>query len=148
MKSWQIFDEARKVLKKEIYKIYGNRSSRLVDYWAQDPKFSADPKRNPIDRLEGLIKSMKENGAREAAISIVRILAAGVDCDVVPRSKVVPDKDTLIEEILDDLPFVLRYHEALQGTDLEAVDKARHKLIVELDENRVRFIEQLEKKDA
>lgn len=145
MKSWQIYDEARKILKKKIYKIYGNRSSRMIDYWAQDPSFSADPKRNPIDRLDGLIRSLVENGAQEVAISVVRILAAAVNCDVVPRVAVVPDKETLLEEILDDLPFVLKYHEALQGADLEAVDKARHKLIVELDENRVRFIEQLEK---
>lgn len=145
MKSWQIYDEARKILKKKIYKIYGNRNSRMIDYWAQDPDFSADPKRNPIDRLEGLVRSLVENGAHEVAISVVRILAAAVNCDVVTRAAVVPDKETLLEEILDDLPFVLRYHEALQGADLEEVDKARHKLIVELDENRVRFIEQLEK---
>jgi hypothetical protein len=147
MKTWEIYDAARKVLKKTIYHVYGNRSSRLIDYWAQDPRFSADPKRNPIDRLEALLSTLvdKGKGGKEVALSAVRILANTVDCDLTPRGEAVPDKGTLLEEILDDLPFLVQYHEALQGHDLEAVDKARAALETELDENRVMFIRNLQK---
>ena len=141
MRSWEVYERARKILKKTIYPIYGNRSSRMIDYWAQDPDFSADPKRNPIDRLEQLLKALVAHGGKDIAMSALRILASTVDCELVPREKVVPDKATLFEEILDDLPFLVTYHEALQGDDLEAVDRARQQLNRELDENRVIFIE-------
>jgi hypothetical protein len=141
MKSWQIYERARKALKQQMYEIYGNRSSRMVDYWAQDPDFSAETKRNPIDRLEELLLRLCESGERETARAALRILAAGVGCYVRDRAEVTPDKETLAEEIVDDLPCLVDYHRALQGEDLEEVDRARSALERELTENRVKFIE-------
>jgi len=69
MQSWEIYDVARKTLRNEMYEIYGNRNARTIDYWAQDPDFSADHKRNPIDRLEMLVKGLAANGRRDAALS-------------------------------------------------------------------------------
>ena len=141
MKSWQIFQEARRFLKTEMCSIYGNRSSRLIDYWAQNPTLSADVKRNPIDRLETLLSELDDRGYREVAKSALRILAGAINCRVVDRTEVVPDKDTIWEEIVDDLPCLVAYQKALQGTDLEEVDRAKADLDRELAENRVKFLE-------
>ncbi len=146
MKSWEIFDAARKHSKAQLCAIWGNRSSRLIDYWAQDPAFCADPKRNPIDRMEMLLRNLDKEGLRDVVIAVIRLLGGAVDCKVVDRRKVIPDKDTLQEEIIDDLPFLAQYQNALQGDDLEEVDHAEEELRRELAENRVRFVEQLEKK--
>jgi hypothetical protein len=141
MKSWEIYQRARKVLRNEMYEVYGNRSSRMIDYWAQDPDFSAETKRNPIDRLEELLRRLCEAGERDAAKSALRILAHAANCYVRDRSEITPDKETLAEEIIDDLPRLVDYHQALQGSDLEEVDRARAALERELTENRVKFIE-------
>jgi len=141
MKSWEVYAGARKILRARLSAIYGNRSSRLVDYWAQDPDRSADPKRNPIDRLATLLVELDRGGARHVAVAAVRILAGAVGCRIVDCSEVVPDKDTILGEIVDDLPCLLDYQKALQGKDLEEVDRAKEALERELAENRVKFIE-------
>jgi hypothetical protein len=142
MKSWEIYHAARKHLKKDLHEVYGNRSSRMIDYWAQDPDFSADPKRNPIDRLQDLLVRFDKCGQRNVALSALRILAGTVDCRVVDRKTAVPDKETLLEEILDDMPCLLEYQKTLQGHDLEAVDRAKAELDREMAENRVKFVEE------
>jgi hypothetical protein len=141
MKSFEIYDRARKALKSEMYEVYGNRSSRMIDYWAQDPDCTAESKRNPIDRLEELLVRLCEAGERDTAKAVLRILASATNCYVRDRSDVTPDKETLAEEIIDDLPRLVEYHQALQGDDLEEVDRARAALERELTENRVKFIE-------
>ena len=141
MKSWEFYNGARKALKNRLCAIYGNRSSRMIDYWAQDPSSSADPKRNPIDRLVTLLVELDRNGERDLARGALRILAGAVDCLIVDRDEVVPDKDTIMEEIVDDLPMLVAYQRALQGKDLEEVDRTKAELERELSENRVKFIE-------
>ncbi len=141
MKSWQFYNAARKTLKTTMLAIYGNRSSRMIDYWAQDPALSADPKRNPIDRLATLLVELDKSGKRDLAKSAIRILAGTINIRIVDRAKVVPDKDTIYEEIVDDLPCLVAYQEALQGNDLEQVDRTKSELERELAENRVKFIQ-------
>ena len=141
MKSWQIYDAARKALKNEMYEIYGNRNARMIDYWAQDPDFSADPKRNPIDRLELLLCALTDSGRRDIAMSALRLLAGVINCAVSSRDDVVPDRDTLLGEIVDDMPCLTAYQRALEGDDLEEVDRTEAELQRELAENRVKFIE-------
>ena len=141
VKSWQIYDRARKLLKREMYRIYGNRSARLIDYWAQDPDFSAEAKRNPIDRLQALLEAFVEAGRTDLALNAVRLLAGCIDCAVEPREPVVPDRETLLGEIVDDMPCLVAYQVALEGDDLEEVDRCEAELKRELAENRVKFIE-------
>ncbi len=141
MKSWQVFNAARKSLKSKMFAIFGNRTSRMIDYWAQDPAFSAEHKRNPIDRLVMLLRELDQNGMRQVAVSALRLLANAINCKVIDRNEVVPDKETLYEEILDDMPCLLAYQSALMGTDLEEVDRTKAELDREMAENRVRFVE-------
>ena len=93
MKSWEIYSEARKALKSSgMCAIYGNRSSRMIDYWAQDPELSADPKRNPIDRLFMLIHTLEEAGHRDVAKSALRLLADAINCNAVPLFEVINNR--------------------------------------------------------
>ena len=50
----------------------------------------------------------------------------------------IPDKGTLAEECLDDLPFLARYHEVLSNPDAKAyeVDLAMNNAVYELQQNR------------
>jgi hypothetical protein len=146
MKSWQIYDEARKTLKIELYEIYGNRNARMIDYWARDPRFSAEKKRNPIDRLELLFLELAEAGRRDVALAGLRILAGKIGCFLRDCDEAVPDRETLLGEIVDDMPCLTAYQKALEGDDLEEVDRAEADLQRELAENRVKFIEVNSKK--
>ncbi len=141
MKSFEIYDAARKALKHDLYEIYGNRNARMIDYWAQDPAFSADHKRNPIDRLGQLLGRLTRAGCRDVAMSALRILAAELDCVIDNRKDAVPDKETMLGEIVDDMPCLVVYQRALQGNDIEEVDRSEAELQRELAENRVKFLE-------
>lgn len=143
MKSWEVYDRARKVLHKEkMLEIYGNRSSRMINYWAQDPKCCADPKRNPIDRLEKMVQELAKVDGKDVAIAVVRRLAGSIGLTIVSRKEAVPDKDTLQEEIIDDMPCLVAYQNALLANDLEEVDRTEAELKRELAENRVKFLEE------
>lgn len=141
MKSWEIFHLARKALKNEMYTVFGNRSSRMIDYWAQDPAFSAESKRNPIDRLAMLLHRLDQGGMRSVAVSALRILASTINMRVAEPDAAVADKETLFEEIIDDLPCLVAFHDALQGDDLVEVDRTMAELHRELAESRHKFIE-------
>ncbi len=143
MKSWEVYDRARKVLHKEkMLEIYGNRSSRLINYWAQDPRCCADPKRNPIDRLEMMVQELAKANGKDVAMAAVRRLAGAIGLNIMERQEAIPDKDTLQEEIIDDMPCLVAYQKALMGNDLEEVDRTEAELKRELAENRVKFLEE------
>ena len=90
MKSWEIYNIARKALGTGICKIYGNRNARTIDYWAQDPACSADHKRNPIDRLGALLAKLDSIGERDTAKSALRLLAGAINCRVIDRVELEP----------------------------------------------------------
>ncbi|WP_319525731.1 hypothetical protein [uncultured Desulfosarcina sp.] len=56
-------------------------------------------------------------------------------------NRCVPDKATLAEECLDDVPSLARYHEILADPDSKAtrVDLALNAVIFELQQNRVKW---------
>jgi hypothetical protein len=56
-------------------------------------------------------------------------------------NRCVPDKATLAEECLDDVPSLARYHEVLADPDSKAnqVDLALNAVIFELQQNRVKW---------
>ena len=145
MRTWKFFSTARKVAKDEYYKTFGNRSKRSADYFCQDPTATVDHHTNPLDWMIRTIELLIENGEADTAMSGVRILAAAAGCELKKCTDVVPDKDSLLEEIVDDMPALVAYQNALQGNDLEAVDRTRQALIRELEEDRVSFIEEKNK---
>ena len=140
MRSWEFFSTARKVGKEDYYKIFGNRSKRSADYFCQDPLATVDHHTNPLDWMRQLMEVLVANGHKEVAKSGLRLLAGAAQCEIRDCREVVPDKDTLLEEIVDDMPALIEYQRALQGDDLELVDRARQLLIRELEEDRVSFI--------
>jgi hypothetical protein len=56
-------------------------------------------------------------------------------------NRCVPDKATLAEECLDDVPSLAKYHEVLANADSKAnqVDLALNAVIFELQQNRVKW---------
>ena len=77
MQSWQIYQQAKELLPAESLQRIYSRSSRLVDYWAANPRF-AEHKKNPIDRIREMLAALCAAGAEDIAIEAIDILAGAL----------------------------------------------------------------------
>ncbi|MCK5312771.1 MAG: hypothetical protein KAJ62_11710 [Desulfobacteraceae bacterium] len=141
VKTWQ-FHNACKILLgmtslTKLFKI----SPRQIDRWACDPDFTESSQRNPMDRYEALLKKLIEIGSFDMARRAVDRQARIVGCKLI-TTDIVPDKDTILEELLDNLPVLAEYQEAIRSNKpIETIRSLHRKLINELDEDLV-LIEQ------
>ncbi|BDQ35906.1 hypothetical protein SYK_02660 [Pseudodesulfovibrio nedwellii] len=73
-------------------------------------------------------------------VAPLRFLASAMEYRIVPMQNVEPDKSTLADELLDDLPALAAYHKSmLDGENLEVVNRKMHQAIIELEENFVMY---------
>ena len=140
LKSHQFFHAANHILGQTFMAGIYKRSRRQLYRWAADPDFCEDHQRNPIDRLAKILERLCEIGKTDIAKAGVGILAGAVKCRLAEDGDATPDKKTLAEECLDDLPAVAWYHEALMNGTSDLVIKARlDAAIRELEQNRALY---------
>ena len=125
----------------QLVKMY-SKSHRQIERWAADPATTDSHQRNPVDRLELTLEKLiktKNRKAAHIARELVRRLAAVVGMNVSMNTLPTPDKNTLFEECLDDLPVLAKYHETLRDKESsrEQVLAAMFDVQVEIQENYV-----------
>jgi hypothetical protein len=88
-----------------------------------------------MDRYEFLLKKLMEIGAFDMARAAVDRQARIVGCEL-KSSDVVPDKKTISEELLDNLPVLAEYQEAVRsGEPIETIRRLFRKVITELEQD-------------
>jgi len=65
--SWEFFLFCRKVLGISFLQKVFQRGHSEIYRWSRDPEFTADSKRNPLDRLRLLLKEMRNQGHEREA---------------------------------------------------------------------------------
>lgn len=74
------------------------------------------------------------------SIMPLRYLASRMHCRVVSMRGVVPDKPSLLEELLDTYPALSEYHRAIMGkASLEDVAKLKEEVIRQVQEDYVAY---------
>lgn len=114
-------------------------SHRQLYRWAADPKFTEDHESNPIDRLEIIFERLCEIQREDVAESALALL----ERPLMRNRRIVPDKNTLLEEICDDLPALVAFQEAMRESSPDA-DKVYQLFVAaenELEETYQKFLE-------
>ena len=142
--TWQFYRAVKKILGKTFLPTLFKRSPRQIDRWSCDPDFSESSQRNPMDRYETILSELMEIGKEKIARGAVDRQARIVECELVCLGDATPDKDTLSEELLDDLPAVTKLHTAIINREPEqVVRELLSKAKRELDEDYQAYLQHM-----
>lgn len=140
--TWQFYRAVKKIFGKTFLPKLFKISPRQVDRWSCDPDFSESSQRNPMDRYETILTELMEIGKEKIARGAVDRQARIVECHLVCSGDVVPDKDNLSDELLDDLPAVTKLHAAIISREPEQVVRGLlNKAKRELDEDYQAYLQ-------
>ena len=131
IESWQIYHVAIKKLPAgTLQKIY-RRSSRLANYWAADPRYADETKKNPIDRTRQLLAELDTAGYGDYSRAAIDYMAEPMGGQFAKISTAKSDKGSVDGETADcmialgKLADEVRY--ALADDDLDAGELIRIK---------------------
>lgn len=119
---------------------------RTVYRWTSDPRHAAgcdSIRRNPIERVKGLLEEAVLFGHVEEVKALLAWFADAADCDVVSRGdECEPDKAALGDEMLDDYPALVAFHDSLRSLtagagSVEAVLDAERAAVQEIKETKI-----------
>ena len=99
--SWQIFKVAIKKLGSPALQRIYTRSSRLIYYWAADPRDVDKHERNPIDRIRDMLDAMDDVGKGEYARAAIDYMAEPLGGKFADVKVSVSDKEDVDGEIAD-----------------------------------------------
>jgi hypothetical protein len=140
--TWQFWSAARHILgDAQIQKIFKVELRQLQRYSA-DPRYAESSQANPDDRYEVVLHRLIEAGRLDVARDRVARAAHIVGCDLRCLDPASPDKGSMAEECLDDLPALSEYHRLLNDAGSTEVDvrAAWQRAKQELDENYELFL--------
>ena len=118
MQSWQVFSYARKYLTaSKLYAIFGKKNARAVDYWCEDPDYTARPAEayDPIKGVKRLLEALDDHGHSAVVRSCLSYLASGTSEAGCITPQVDQLKPTMAEEILADYAAVSSLQSAIEG---------------------------------
>lgn len=148
LQSWQIFHFSRKHLGSSLlYTIFGRKNARAIDYWCQDPKFTAkaDGAYDPIQGIKALVESLDDRGHCGVVRATMAYLSEGTSCSIDHDQKIIEPQATISAEILSDYRAVAEMQQAIeQGSDVIMVEKLLQEAIAELERTFARYKQDME----
>jgi len=101
MESWKIYHVAHKKLPSgKLQQIY-RRSARLVQYWASDPNYCEENKKNPLDRIRTMLDELDNAGAGDYARAAIDYMAEPLGGCFAEKQAAVSDKGCVDGESVD-----------------------------------------------
>ena len=141
-KTWQFYSASIRILGMETLTGLYKRSIRQIQRWSADPRTTESHQNNPVDRIEVLLEKLMELGRDDVAIVPVQRMASIVGMRLVPVNEPAPDKDTIADELNDNIPALGRYNDMVTAAkngkaSLDEVYQARRELVDEIDQDIV-----------
>ncbi|NOX32534.1 MAG: hypothetical protein GXP56_02185 [Deltaproteobacteria bacterium] len=137
VKTWQFFNACKQNLGITSLTSLFKVGPRQIDRWACDPDFTESSQRNPLDRYETLLKKLMDRGVDDIARAEVDRQVKIVGCTMRVNHPV-PDKGSITEELLDNLPAMAAYQEAARpeaNQPLAVIREKARALIQEIEED-------------
>lgn len=146
MQSWQVFHFARKHLTRSaLYSIFGKKNARAVDYWCEDPRYTAKIE-GAYDPLQG-VKSMLETLDDQGHCGVVRAAFAylaentSIKCDY--ERTIVEPMSNITDEILADFRAVAELQRAIENKcDVAGAEHLLREAIAELERTVACYIKE------
>lgn len=147
MQSWQVLHYARKYLgASALYAIFGKKNARVVDYWCQDPRFTAKEEGayDPIHGVKALLDMLDDQGHCSTVRACIAYLCHGTSCDCGADPSVTDIKSTIAEEILADYRAVADMQQAIDaGDDIGKVNDLKYAAIEEIERTFAKYVQEL-----
>ena len=93
--------------------------TRQINSWSADPRYAASNQPNPLDRIMDLLDRLMDIGKEDVARAAVDMQAKVVGCFLRELSDSA-DKQTISEELLDNIPAFSAYTEAARQSRRES----------------------------
>lgn len=149
MESHHIFHFARKYLGRSmLYVFFGRKNTRIVEYWCQDPLYTAKPDDayDPLLGVKRLLKALDDHGHCGVVRACFDYLFSGtsIECGINPE--IVEPLPTIKDEILADYRSVAALQAAIEdGLDPDEVEALKIKAIAELERTYARYLKDYER---
>lgn len=143
MQSWQVFHFARKHLSRSVlYAIFGKKNARAVDYWCEDPRYTAklDGAYDPLNGVRTLLESLDDQGHCGVVRAALSYLAenTSVKCDY--EQSIIEPLPSLNDEILADYRAVAELQRAIElEVDMAGVEHLLLDAVAELERTVARY---------
>lgn len=146
MKSWQVFSYARKYLSASVlYAIFGKKHARAVDYWCQDPRYTARPddSYDPVKGVKILLQTLDDHGHCAVVRACLAYLSSGTSaCCSLESPRVDELLPTLSEEILADFRAVAALQMAIEaGHNAPSVQRLKAAAISEIERTVAKYLQ-------
>jgi hypothetical protein len=145
MASWQLFHYARKYLgRSSLYRIWGTKNARKVDYWAQNPRFTnkVDNAFDPLSGVRDMLSMLDDRGHTDAVRSAVAFIVSGTSLDQgqYELSPVSELQATIGEEILLDYRVVGDLQRAIEANaSIDEVERLKALAIAEIERTAAKY---------
>lgn len=141
LQSWQIFHAARKHLGVErVICIFGKKNARSAYTWAQDPRFTEDRCRDPLEATHAMLSELDTVGRGDVARACLSYLATAVDGASFDLAAVASLKPTIDAEVLADYQALAAMQHAIEhGAELAEVGRLRHEAVDEINRTFAKF---------
>lgn len=133
---WEWFSGAIYHLSKTVVVKIWNVSDRTIERWSADSATTQSVSNNPLVLMGAMLEKLMEKGKMEFARAAVDYLAMIVRVQIRDVVDVLPDGKSISEELLDNLPALARYQEAVRDRKPLPVIRARAmELIAEIEQD-------------
>jgi len=144
MQSWQIFHFARKYLTRStLYAIFGKKNARAVDYWCEDPRYTAkaDGAYDPIQGVKALLSTLDDQGHCGVVRAAVAYLCEGTSCDLdLDNANLSEPLPCITDEILADFRAVANLQRAIEEErHISVIEDYKLEAIAEIERTVARY---------
>jgi hypothetical protein len=147
MRSWQVFSYARKYLSSScLYAIFGKKHARAVDFWCQDPRYTARPddSYDPIKGVKVLLQTLDDHGHCAVVRACIDYISSGTStCCSTSDPQVHQLRDTIDEEILADYRAVAALQMAIEaGHNVPSIQRLKAAAVAEIERTVAKYLQE------
>lgn len=144
LKTWQVLNTARRmngIGTQWLLRLLNIASERQLQRLCADPKTTESASPNLIDKYELLLSRLMELGREDVARAAVSRQAFIVGCELRCIEEARPDRDSIAEEMLDDHPPLVAFHQAVRaGADHVEVHRLYQHALREIEETYALYV--------
>ncbi len=132
--SWQFWHAAKFYLGESfITKVWGKRNARTIRLYCQDPRFTEDRCRDPLQRLHTIFEELAAIGRQDIAEAAIKYLSSAIQDDDSHLISPPELKSTINAEVLADYQAVAALQAAIQaGADISEVKTLTEDAVAEI----------------
>ncbi|MFV0420614.1 hypothetical protein [Oleidesulfovibrio sp.] len=145
LEAWEMMSEAKDALGMPALERIFKVGHKQIYKQMRNPDYSGDSARPVIQRVRMLLHDLDKAGADDLARAMLGYMAEPLGMHCIPNAVAEPDKPTLAEECLDDLPALVALHKAMMnGEDPRTVEALHAEAVQELDQTITKYREGLQ----